>query len=155
MERVKSELASSLLREFGPGCVIELETTDQCIKISLPVSREHVVYVQPDRMERNFLCHYAHVDDMLALEHETNGEILEFKQQNIAQLVRKVQGTVPKDFIPAVMWYVRQAAPRMEMMKGLGGRRQAFPVLETIREAKARAYHYPMTKKIQKWTAPA
>ena len=119
MESIKTALAAALLKEFGPGCRIELETIDLCMKISLPVSNHHVVYVRPDNYEKSFLCHYAHVADLKRFAHENNGELLAWKQQNVAQLPRRVAGNL-REFVPAAMWYVRQAAERMEMMKSIG-----------------------------------
>jgi hypothetical protein len=145
MESVKTALASALLKEFGPGCIVELDTIDRCIKLSLPVSRDHVVYVRPDDYEKHYLCHYAHVADLKAFADEKNGDLLAFKQQNVAQLPRRVKGLL-RDFVPATMWYVRQAAARMEIMKGMGDGRRLSPMLETFKEAKARAYHYPEPK---------
>ena len=46
MERVKSEVAAALLQAFGPDCVLELESVEQCLKVS--TSREYVIYVRPD-----------------------------------------------------------------------------------------------------------
>ena len=139
METVKSVLSASLLKEFGPGCVMELDTTDRCIKIELtPVSRDHVIYVRPDKHEQNFLCHYAHKADLENdIAHEKNGDMLAWKQQNVAQLPRKVKGAMGI-FATVAMWYVRQAAERIDLMKELGGRRGDSPMIETFKEAKAR-----------------
>ena len=145
MESVKSALASALLKEFGPGCIVELETIDRCMKLSLPVSRDHVVYVRPDNYEKHFLCHYAHVADLSAFEDEKNGDMLAFKQQNVAQLPMRVKGSL-REFVPATMWYARLAAARMGIMKGMGDGRRLSPRLETFKEIKARLYHYPEPK---------
>ncbi len=147
MESVKTTLAGMLSKEFGRGCVMELDTADRCMKIELPVSSDHVIYVRPDTYEKHFICHYAHKDDLLDLLCDPNGETLEWKQQNVAQLPRMVKGTM-RDFVPAAMWYVRQAAERIEMTKGLGGRRVS-PILETFREAKTRGYNFPEPKKVE------
>ncbi len=143
MESVKTALASALLTEFGRGCVIELDTSDQCFKIQLPVSRDHVIYVRPDAYERHFLCHYAHKADISELLCDPNGDSLAWKQRNVAQLVRRVKGVPPRDFVPATMWYARQAAARMERMRGLGGRRTDSPVVETFAEVRTRMYYDP------------
>ena len=145
MEPVKSAVAAFLLKQYGPGCVLELDTSDRCIKIQLPISSDHVIYVRPDRDERNFLCHYAHKADLADdWEWEKNGEMLARKQQNVAQLARNVKGPL-RDFLRAVVWYVPQAAERIGLMKEMGGRREV--VVETFEEAKAREYYFPMPKK--------
>ena len=142
MEAVKTALCAMLLREYGPGVVLELDTTiDLCICIQLPVSREHVIYVRPDRGEKNYLCHYAHKEDLEAMADEENGDRKAFKQQNIAQLPRQVKGAM-RDFVQVTMQYVGMAAERIEQMKGLGGRRMS-PMIETFAEAKYRNYHFP------------
>jgi hypothetical protein len=147
MESVKSTLAAMLLHEFGPGCVLELDTVDRCFKLQLPVSADHVIYVQPDALERHFLCHYAHKADLVDdLEWEKNGDALAWKQQNVAQLPRRLKARM-EDFASAVMWYARQAAARIESMKGLGGRRT--PVAETFAEARARLYYFPEPKEAE------
>jgi hypothetical protein len=146
MESVKTALAALLLEEFGPGCVLELDTTDRCFKLQLPVSADHVIYVRPDALERHFLCHYAHKADLLDdLEWERNGDALAWRQQNVAQLPRSLRARMG-EFAPAVLWYARQAAARIESMKGLGGRRASAPVVETFAEAKARRYYFPEPK---------
>ena len=145
MESVKSTIASFLLHQYGPGCVLELDTLDRCFKIQLPLSRDHVIYVRPDDYEQHFLCHYAHKADLADdLEWEKNGDMLKWKQQNAAQLPRRVKGPL-RDFARAVKWYVPQAVERIELMKGLGGRREVL--VETFREAKAREYYSPMPKR--------
>jgi hypothetical protein len=109
------------------------------------VSSDHVIYVRPDLYEKHFLCHYAHRADLLqAQDNETNGDLLAWKQQNVAQLPRMVKGS-RRDFAPATLWYARQAAARIELMQGLGGRCTGS-VVETFREARERAYHYPRPK---------
>jgi hypothetical protein len=144
MESVKSSVAAFLLQQYGPGCVLELDTSDRCLKIELPLSRDHVIYVRPDDKEQHFLCHYAHKADLVGdHEWEMNGDMLTWKQQNAAQLPRRVKGPL-RDFTRAVRWYVPQAAERIDLMKGLGGRREA--VVETFNEVKARVYHCPMPK---------
>jgi hypothetical protein len=143
MEAVKTALASALAKEFGPGCIMELDTKDRCMKIELPVSRDHVIYVRPDDYERHFLCHYAHKADMSELLCEPNGDVRAWKQRNVAQLVRRVKGVVPREFVAAAMWYAKQAAERIERMKGLGGRRGDFPLVETFAAAGAREYDDP------------
>ena len=149
MESVKITLASMLLQEFGPGCVLELDTTDRCIKVQLPVSADHVIYVRPDTLEQHFLCHYAHKADLADdQEWEMNGDALAWKQQNVAQLPRRLKARMCA-FPDAVMWYVRQAAVRIESMKGLGGRRAAAPVVETFAEARARGYYFPEPKEAE------
>ena len=147
MEAIKSAIASALVKEYGPGCVMELDTSDRCIKIELALSRDHVIYVRPDDYEKSFLCHYAHKEDLKGLEHDANGDSLKWKQQNIAQLPRRVRGRL-HEFTLAAMWYVRQAAERIEMMKGLGGRRMG-PMIETFKEAKAREYDFPEPRKAE------
>jgi hypothetical protein len=148
MESVKLALASSLLQVFGPGCVMELDTKDRCIKIELPVSRDHVIFVRPDDYETHFLCHYAHKADLLELLCDKNGDTLAWKQRNIAQLPRKVKGFM-RDFAPAAMWYAKQAAERIESTKGLGGRRADTPIIETFREARAREFRDPEPRKAE------
>jgi hypothetical protein len=141
METVKTALCAMLLTEYGPGVVLELETSDRCIKIELPISRDHVIYVRPDDRERNFICHYAHREDLHALAEELNGDKKAFKEHNIAQLPWHVKGTM-RDFVRVTMQYVRMAAERIEQMKGLGGRRIS-PMVETFAEARYRTYHFP------------
>ena len=141
MEAVKTAIKSSLLKEFGPGSILELDTTDRCIKIELPVSRDHVIYVRPDDYEKHFLCHYAHKLDLEAVE-EDAGELLAWKQQNVAQLSRKIKGSF-RDFAKATMWYAKQAAERIEMMKEMGGRRRDCVTVETFKEAEVREYYFP------------
>lgn len=143
METVKSALASALLQAFGPGCVLELDTKEQCIKLELPVSRDHVIYVQPDAYERHFLCHYAHKTDLQELLCDPNGDSLAWKQRNAAQLPLRVKGAMPRDFASVAAWYAGQAAERIERMKELGGRRASFPRLETFDEARARVFNDP------------
>jgi hypothetical protein len=145
MEAVKSTIRASLLKEFGPGSILELDTTDRCIKIELPVSCDHVIYVRPDHYEKHFLCHYAHKADLEVLKDEKNGDLLAWKQQNVAQLSRMVKGSF-RDFATATMWYAKQAAERIEMMKEMGGRRRDCPMLATFKEARITAYHYPEPK---------
>jgi hypothetical protein len=142
MEAVKTALASALAKEFGPGCIMELDTKDRCMKIELPsiISRDHVIYVRPDDYERHFLCQYAHKADMSELLCEPNGDVRAWKQRNVSQLVRRVKGVFPREFVKAAMWYAKQAAERIERMKGLGGRRGDFPLVETFAEAGAREY---------------
>lgn len=153
MESIKSAIASALLEEFGPGSILELETGDRCIKILLPVSDDHVVYVRPDDHERNFLCHYAHVEDLKACEGGASAEIRAWMQQNVAQLPLRIKGSLRK-FVPVTMWYVKQAAERIELMKGLDGKRLS-PKLETFHEARARLYNCPEPKHPgDTWTAP-
>lgn len=147
MESVKAALASALATEFGPGCVVELDIKDRCVKMELPVSRDHVIYVRPDDYERHFLCHYTHKADLAELLCDPNGDSLAWKQRNVAQLARKVKGAMPREFVTAAMWYARQAAARMEQMKGLGGRRADAPMVETFAEIKSRMYHDPEPKK--------
>ena len=145
MEAVKSAVAAYLLKQYGAGCVLELDTSDRCMKMELPISHDHVIYVRPDKYERSFLCHYAHKADLADdQEFEKNGEMLEWKQQNVAQLARNVKGPL-RDFLKAVMWYVPQAAERIDLMEEMGGRREV--VIETFKEAKARRYYCPMPKK--------
>ena len=144
MESIKTGIASALLKEFGPGSVLELETGDRCIKILLPVSADHVVYVRPDDYERNFLCHYAHVEDLKACEGGANAEIRAWMQQNVAQLPMRIKGAL-RNFVPVATWYAKQAAGRIELMKELGGERMS-PKLETFNEARARVYNYPEPK---------
>jgi hypothetical protein len=152
MESVKTEICASLQENFGPGSyVLELDTTDRCIKIELTlVSPDHVIYIRPDDQELNFLCHYAHKADLEAdLEFDLNGDTLAWKQQNVAQLPRKVKGSFGK-FATIAMWYVMQAAERIDLMKDMGGRRgDCGPVIETIREARAREYYFPIPKKAE------
>ena len=149
MESVKTTLASMLLQEFGSGCVLELDTTDRCIKVQLPVSADHVIYVRPDTLEQHFLCHYAHKADLADdQEWEMNGDALAWKQQNVAQLPRRLKARMCA-FPDAVMWYVRQAAVRIESMKGLGGRRAAAPAIETFAEARARRFNFPEPKEVE------
>ena len=146
MESVKKTLTALLLQEFGPGCVLELDTDKRCFKLQLPVSADHVIYVQPDDLEQHFLCHYAHKADLADdQEWEKNGDTLAWKQQNVAQLPRSLKAKMG-DFASAVMWYARQAATRIESMKGLGGRRASAPVVETFAEARARLYYCPEPK---------
>ena len=103
MEPVKSAVAAFLLKQYGPGCVLELDTSDRCIKIQLPISRDHVIYVRPDNYEQHFLCHYAHKADLADdWEWEKNGEMLAWKQQNVAQLARNVKGPL-RDFLRVVV----------------------------------------------------
>ena len=148
MESVKLALASSLLQSFGPGCVMELDTKDRCIKIELSMSRDHVIFVRPDDYESHFLCHYAHKADLLELLCDMNGDTLAWKQRNIAQFPRKVKGFL-RDFAVAAMWYVRQAAERIESTKGLGGRRADMPIIETFNEAKTREFRDPEPRKAE------
>jgi hypothetical protein len=143
MESVKTALAAALLKEFGPGSVMELDTADLCMKIELPVSRDHVIYVRPDAHERNFLCHYAHKADLEELLCDTNGDTLAWKQRNAAQLPLRVRGVMLRDFVATAMWYARQAAARMVLTKGLGGRRAGLPRVETFAEVRKREYYDP------------
>ena len=146
MEEVRLALSDSLLKEFGPGCTLEIDTTDRCVKIELPVSKFHVIYVRPDERELNFLCHYAHKEDLQALIYDANGDSLAWKQQNAAQLPLRVKGTF-RIFVKATMWYARLAVQRIDLMKGLGGKRSDLPIVETFKEARSREYHYPEPKK--------
>ena len=152
MESVKSEICASLQENFGAGSyVLELDTKDRCIKIELTsVSADHVIYIRPDDRELNFLCHYAHKADLEAdLEFDKNGDTLAWKQQNVAQLPRKVKGSLGI-FSTVAMWYVRQAAERIDLMKDMGGRRgDCGPVIETIQEARAREFYFPLPMKAE------
>ena len=89
MEAVKTSIKASLLKEFGPGSILELDTTDRCIKIELPVSCDHVIYVRPDDYEKHFLCHYAHKLDLEAVE-EDAGDV-----QTPQQLFALIQSVSP------------------------------------------------------------
>ncbi len=54
-----------------------------------------------------------------------------------------------RDFAAAAMWYVQQAAKRIESTKGLGGRRTDMPIIETFKEAKTREFRDPEPRKAE------
>jgi len=63
MESVKSAILSSIQDRHGP-CVLQLDTGDLCIKIVVNKFPDHIIYVRPNDRQTQFLCHYAHRDDV-------------------------------------------------------------------------------------------
>ena len=140
MEAVKARILSSIASSIGP-CTVDFETKEQCMIICVKAFPRHLIFVQPDRLEKSFLCHYAHRMDLETTAH-ASAEVREWMVQSKLQLVRQYKGK-PSDFVKIATTYATAAVERMDMWKGIDDGRRVMPVQQKFNEAKKRERFFP------------
>ena len=143
MEAIKDTITAKLIRVYGSGCRVQLETSNHetCLKICIHDFPQYVIYVWPDTFGRHYVCHYAHMEDLKMLLEFDPEDMKKWKQhtiwkyeklkQSIAQLPMRVVGR-HHEFTHCTMFYVRVALDRI---RAYGGRRADKPEQMTFTEA--------------------
>ena len=105
----------------------------------------HLIFVQSDRLETCFLCHYAHTTDLESTVHNS-AEVQDWLQQDKFQLVRRYKGHSASDFAKVAVAYAKSATERMDLWREIDDGRRVVGKLKTFDEAKKWEYHYPRPK---------
>lgn len=63
MESVKSAIVRGINERHGE-CVLRMDAADLCMVICVKRCMEYIIYVRPNAAETQFMCHYAHRDDV-------------------------------------------------------------------------------------------
>jgi hypothetical protein len=90
MEAIKSALHTALQTAYGEF-TLQMGLEDRGFSICVHKYREHVIYIRPNDRETQFLCHYAHRDDLERTADDSK-ERQEWKQQAVFQLARTYKG---------------------------------------------------------------
>ena len=142
MEAIKTALHAALQSAYGEFTLDMGE--DRGFSICVHKYREHVVYIRPNDRETQFMCHYAHRDD-LERTAANSSEMQEWKQQAVFQLARTYTGGM-KLYVKVAMQYVASATERMELYREVSGR-GAYHRVRTFAEVVLDQQHNPKPRR--------
>ena len=143
MESIKSALHTALQTAYGEF-TLQMGLEDRGFSICVHKYREHVIYIRPNDRETQFLCHYAHRDDLERTADDSK-ERQEWKQQAVFQLARTYAGGM-KQYVRVAMQYVASATERMELYKEVSGR-GSYVRVRTFAEALLDQQHNPKPRR--------